>query len=80
MITTDEIIRRATLLGYDVETHNTMKRGSTLVTTISIFKTSATAQPGYEYVRVFQGHRMAALAWIEGEELHHKLQAERQMA
>jgi hypothetical protein len=63
----EEIIRRATNLGYDIEVvvHHRRLRTQTYV---SIFTHSATAQPGYEYVRVFQGGPSMTIKWIEEKE------------
>lgn len=67
----EEIVRRATRLYYDVEI-TARPRGSAAILppeiTISIFKRSMTAQPGYEYVRVFHGRQSSVMTWIENEE------------
>lgn len=77
MVSCEEIIRRACKLGYDVEiAANQRRRAEGIWYNVGIFRHSATAQPGYEYVRIFSGNRVGAIAWIEEAEEKAREQAE----
>jgi hypothetical protein len=64
VISSDEIFRRGRLLGYDVEIVQRVRE----VKIVSIFDHHPTAQPGYEYPRLFRGKLLEALSFIETRE------------